>query len=293
MSLPASTGPTPQPSASSPSPSSTPFERSVVDGDVLRTNAWLRIDLVALAAEHGSANAAALADELARIHTARAAQECRLYLAREASGRLIGFVLTRWQPLALAGKSIPAVHVVLTVAAAGPAGVPVIAGLLDDCRDELALQHRLPSQPPILWAAARSPLDFLHLASHLDQTEPRYDGSYSLRGDRIVRAIREQLGVGLGDADDHPFVLRGDAGEPAPGVRSAPSGAARYSLFEQLGVDAGSADRLIVIASPPLTRARRVRPEHASAGNPAAPAAADTSHRRTAHPLSTAQESHR
>lgn len=235
---------------------------SVVDRETLRTNAWLRIDLVALAAEHSPAAASDLSRELAAINTGRPAGDTRLYLGRETSGRLTCFVLTRWQPLRLSGKSTPAVQLVQVVAGRGSAASQGLRDLLDACRRDLAALDHLPSQPPVLWSTARLPIDFLSLVSHLDHAEPRYDGSYSLRGARIVHAVREQLGAGLGDSDDHPFVLRGaalNATEQAAAEipRSARPSAPRYSLFEQLGVDSHRADQLIVIASTPLTANRR------------------------------------
>ena len=62
-------------------------------------------------------------DEMA----ARAAQERRLYLAREATGRLIGFGLTRWQPLVLAAEGLIAKADAPAIARLKAAGAVVAA----------------------------------------------------------------------------------------------------------------------------------------------------------------------
>ncbi len=188
---------------------------------------------------------------------ARDAAHCdKLYLARDADGKLTCFFFAGWETVAVpAQEELPALYLGFSAArqdvkAGGHAGL-----LYHRCITAAYEWEREQRRKLILWGTTATPTVYRYVHAFLAEVEPRLDGSYSPSGAEFAQALRRKLAPQSG-ASAHPFVLK----NVAHATRYARAEVERldritqttaFSLFHELGVDEANGDRLLFLARTP------------------------------------------
>ncbi len=226
----------------------TPLAIELVSGDELRRNAWLRTELALLAAPSYADATAILAREVAAC--------THLYLGRDRQNRLAGFFMTGREYLDT-DQGLPLVHVGWSACRADLKNSGATMALFERCIVDTQAWERTLGRHALLWSTTASPTIYLGVTRFLANVEPRFDGSYSSEGGRLVQLLRARLGAPASADGEHPFALRAVATatrySEAERARIAQIiSRKRFGLFARLGIDEAREDRLIFIARTPV-----------------------------------------